>query len=103
MRLVRRGAANRTTGSTKMNEDSSRSHAVLCMRVECTTRVESGLAKIQTAVLYMVDLAGSERIKLSGAEGAAMKEANSINKSLTTLGKVINKVGCTTAAWKAQT
>ena len=41
-------------------------------------------------VLYLVDLAGSEKIKNTGATGERLEEAKQINKSLSTLGRVIN-------------
>lgn len=37
----------------------------------------------------LVDLAGSERANSTGATGARLKEGANINRSLTTLGKVI--------------
>ena len=39
--------------------------------------------------ISLVDLAGSERADSTGATGARLKEGANINKSLTTLGKVI--------------
>ena len=92
MRLIHQGATNRRTGVTNMNSMSSRSHSVFTMCVECKTTIEGGLPRTQYGTLHMVDLAGSERVKLSGAEGYALAEANSINLSLTNLGRVISKV-----------
>ncbi|WOK91664.1 hypothetical protein Cni_G00355 [Canna indica] len=88
IKLLIRGAANRKVASTTMNHESSRSHTVF------TCVIESGWEKdltvnIRTARLNLVDLAGSERQKSSGAEGERLKEAASINKSLSTLGHVI--------------
>ena len=45
---------------------------------------------MKTGKIYLVDLAGSERISKTGAQGETLKEAKNINKSLTTLGLVIN-------------
>ena len=73
----------RATASTNLNERSSRSHCVFILSLtDPDTRV---LSKI-----FLVDLAGSERTKFSGAEGDRLAEANSINKSLSTLGLVLN-------------
>lgn len=78
---------NRTTAMTKMNERSSRSHALLCVNVEGTNQV-TGVKTI--GKLNLVDLAGSERVHKSGAEGHRLKEAQSINRSLSSLGDVIH-------------
>jgi hypothetical protein len=81
------GTTYRTTASTKMNDTSSRSHAILQLHVKKTDR-HSGFAR--HAVLNLVDLAGSERIRMSGVSGTALTEAKNINLSLTTLRRVID-------------
>ena len=83
--LLNRGNANRATASTNMNEHSSRSHMVL--HVEVHTAVNGSDQPVGN--LYLVDLAGSERVSKSGVEGAEMKEAQHINKSLSALGDVM--------------
>jgi hypothetical protein len=94
MQLIIQGAANRRVGETKMNEQSSRSHSVFTMKVECRSSTDSGLVHTQYGTLHMVDLAGSERVKISGADGSALTEASEINKSLSVLSRVISKVSC---------
>jgi len=86
MKIFARGSAGRATSSTKMNAESSRSHLVCSIIVTLTNR-RSGAQT--TGKLTLVDLAGSERLDKSGAEGDQMKEAQSINKSLSALGDVI--------------
>lgn len=89
--LLRRGARARSVGETKMNARSSRSHAVVTLRIVATPPATAGAgAQTLHGEINLVDLAGSERIDRSGAEGQRLKEAQSINTSLSTLGKVIN-------------
>lgn len=81
----------RTVAATNMNETSSRSHAVFT--IVFTQRREdkmSGLATEKVSKISLVDLAGSERADSTGAQGMRLKEGANINKSLTTLGKVIS-------------
>lgn len=83
---IDRGNISRTTASTRMNETSSRSHAVFTLTVtQRKNDVPDRVSKIS-----LVDLAGSERADATGAEGLRLKEGATINKSLTTLGKVIS-------------
>lgn len=87
LRAMREGAKSRATASTNMNEHSSRSHLVMTVRIH-SHNARTG-AKTSSRISF-VDLAGSERLAKSQAEGARMKEAISINKSLSALGDVIN-------------
>ena len=84
--IMRIGNKNRTTAATKMNEASSRSHALFTLTVTMTNP-EDGSKKI--GKLFLVDLAGSEKVSKTGASGGTLDEAKSINKSLTVLGQVI--------------
>merc|ERR1739841_231169 len=75
-----------------MNRDSSRSHSIFTIVIECSETVnqESGDAKIRVGKLNLVDLAGSERQSKTGATGERLKEATKINLSLSALGNVIS-------------
>ncbi|CAB1427707.1 unnamed protein product [Pleuronectes platessa] len=77
---------NRITFGTQMNQHSSRSHALLCITVQGT---DLATGSKSTGKLNLVDLAGSERVWKSGAEGDRLKEAQNINRSLLSLGDVI--------------
>eukprot|EP01084_Bolivina_argentea_P259748 438405_1 len=85
--IVSSGARRRAVGGTKMNADSSRSHLITSILIQSEHRLTSSVA---TGKLSMVDLAGSERAGKSGATGEQLKEAQSINKSLSSLGDVIS-------------
>ena len=90
LRYMRMGDASRTTASTKMNDTSSRSHAVFTIMLK---QIHHDLSTDSTtermARIRLVDLAGSERAKATEATGARLREGSNINKSLTTLGRVI--------------
>lgn len=81
------GKVNRATAETGMNAGSSRSHSVFVITVE-QRNLETNTVK--TGMLYLVDLAGSEVVKKTQASGQTLEEAKTINKSLSTLGQVIN-------------
>ena len=83
------GSNNRAQAATNMNEHSSRSHSIFILTINQTNKKE-GFSKI--GKLYLVDLAGSEKISKTGATGHTLEEAKIINKSLTTLGRVINNL-----------
>ena len=87
--LLEMGSANRAQAATNMNEHSSRSHSIFILTINQTNKKE-GYSKI--GKLYLVDLAGSEKISKTGATGHTLEEAKIINKSLTTLGRVINNL-----------
>lgn len=74
-----------------MNIESSRSHSVFNITLESKTE-NCGIINVKTSMFNFVDLAGSERQKLTASTGERLKEAGSINKSLTVLGSVINSL-----------
>ncbi|XP_063040320.1 kinesin family member 3Cb isoform X2 [Engraulis encrasicolus] len=84
------GNQSRSVGFTKMNECSSRSHAIFIVTVECSETGLDGEDHIRVGKLNMVDLAGSERQSKTGAKGKRFKEAAKINLSLSALGNVIS-------------
>ena len=74
-----------------MNETSSRSHAVFTIILTQMKQDQmTGLCSEKVSKISLVDLAGSERADSTGAQGTRLKEGANINKSLTTLGKVIS-------------
>ncbi|XP_074798542.1 kinesin-like protein KIF21A isoform X10 [Natator depressus] len=111
IQCLKLGALSRTTASTQMNVQSSRSHAIFTIHV-CQTRVCSAVDtdnvtdnkiisessqtnefETLTAKFHFVDLAGSERLKRTGATGERAKEGISINCGLLALGNVISALG----------
>ncbi|GFP82281.1 armadillo repeat-containing kinesin-like protein 2 [Phtheirospermum japonicum] len=106
MELLRLGEAHRIAANTKLNTESSRSHALLMVQVKKSvssrddfsleTQDRSNMVgnlrppMLRKGKLIVVDLAGSERIHKSGSEGHMLEEAKSINLSLSALGKCIN-------------
>ncbi|XP_012258571.2 kinesin-like protein KIF21A isoform X3 [Athalia rosae] len=108
LECLRLGALSRTTGSTQMNTQSSRSHAIFTLHVkqQRCVKVEDPDADVDTsgtepasefetltAKFHFVDLAGSERLKRTGATGDRAKEGISINCGLLALGNVISALG----------
>jgi len=89
--LIDEGNKARTVASTNMNETSSRSHAVFSIIFTQKRKDKlTGLEAEKVSKISLVDLAGSERANATGAQGTRLKEGANINKSLTTLGKVIS-------------
>ncbi|KAK9474854.1 P-loop containing nucleoside triphosphate hydrolase protein [Dipodascopsis tothii] len=88
---LKTGNRYRSTASTNMNDSSSRSHAVFTLEVK-QTNYDPGLDETQETVsrIRFVDLAGSERANSTGATGFRLREGANINKSLSTLGRVIS-------------
>jgi len=96
-KMFQRGNKNRKVGSTALNSESSRSHAVFVIHLETQlTSGTKGADDYQVArrfsSLYLVDLAGSERQRQSQTKGQSLKEAGNINKSLSQLGQTIKSL-----------
>ncbi|RMZ66785.1 kinesin family [Pyrenophora seminiperda CCB06] len=88
--LMDEGNKARTVAATNMNETSSRSHAVFTLTLTQKRHdVETSMSGERVAKISLVDLAGSERATSTGATGARLKEGAEINRSLSTLGRVI--------------
>lgn len=85
LETIRKGIENRSTASTLLNDVSSRSHAVLTLYI--TQKLSDG-SEISSK-LHLIDLAGSENVGKSDVTGITLKEAQQINKSLSSLGNVI--------------
>ncbi|XP_039344099.1 kinesin-like protein KIF1A isoform X6 [Mauremys mutica] len=89
--LMDSGNKARTVAATNMNETSSRSHAVFnIIFTQKRHDAETDVTTEKVSKISLVDLAGSERADSTGAKGTRLKEGANINKSLTTLGKVIS-------------
>ncbi|KAG0206407.1 kinesin-like protein Klp8 [Mortierella sp. GBA30] len=97
--LMDEGNKARTVAATNMNETSSRSHAVFTVLLTQRRHdIETKLETEKVSRICLVDLAGSERANSTGATGARLKEGANINKSLTTLGKVISALADASSA-----
>ncbi|XP_019415053.1 PREDICTED: kinesin-like protein KIN-4A isoform X1 [Lupinus angustifolius] len=99
---LEQGSMSRATGSTNMNNQSSRSHAIFTITLEQMRKINipNGSSLNDTmseeylcAKLHLVDLAGSERAKRTGSDGLRFKEGVHINKGLLALGNVISALG----------
>ena len=88
--MIARGNLNRTTASTNMNDQSSRSHAIFTIKFSQAKLVENNMPSEITSKMNLVDLAGSERADATGATGVRLKEGGNINKSLLTFINVIS-------------
>uniref|UniRef100_A0A8B9VAE5 Kinesin-like protein n=1 Tax=Anas zonorhyncha TaxID=75864 RepID=A0A8B9VAE5_9AVES len=85
--LLLQGSRRRRTSAHALNKHSSRSHALLTIRIR--SRAPSSSPSKQ-GTLCFVDLAGSERVKDTGSTGELCVEANNINRSLLALGHCIS-------------
>ncbi len=90
IKLLQHGSHKRQVAATKCNDLSSRSHTVFTVTAYIKRTAENGEDYVSAGKLNLVDLAGSENIQRSGAENKRAAEAGLINKSLLTLGRVIN-------------
>ncbi|ONK70321.1 uncharacterized protein A4U43_C05F32520 [Asparagus officinalis] len=101
---LEQGSFSRATGSTNMNNQSSRSHAIFTITLEQMRKLdplsttdgvpmEDVTDDYLCAKLHLVDLAGSERAKRTGSDGLRFKEGVHINRGLLALGNVISALG----------
>lgn len=90
VKLLQRGSLKRQVAATKCNDLSSRSHTVFTVTAYIKRTADNGEEYVSAGKLNLVDLAGSENIQRSGAENKRAAEAGLINRSLLTLGRVIN-------------
>jgi len=90
IKLLQNGSHKRQVAATKCNDLSSRSHTVFTVTAYIKRTTKTGEDFVSAGKLNLVDLAGSENIQRSGAENKRAAEAGLINKSLLTLGRVIN-------------
>uniref|UniRef100_A0A453KGX7 Kinesin motor domain-containing protein n=4 Tax=Triticinae TaxID=1648030 RepID=A0A453KGX7_AEGTS len=101
---LEQGSLSRATGSTNMNNQSSRSHAIFTITLEQMRKADPIMASdgmpieemnddYLCAKLHLVDLAGSERAKRTGSDGLRFKEGVHINRGLLALGNVISALG----------
>ncbi|NP_001333655.1 125 kDa kinesin-related protein isoform X1 [Zea mays] len=88
--LLEHGSARRRTADTALNKQSSRSHAVFSINIQVKETTVGNEELIKYGRLNLVDLAGSENIARSGAREGRARETGEMNKSLLTLGRVIN-------------
>ncbi|KAK8550966.1 hypothetical protein V6N13_119465 [Hibiscus sabdariffa] len=89
-KILEKGSAKRRTAETLLNKQSSRSHSIFSITIHIKECTPEGEEVIKCGKLNLVDLAGSENISRSGAREGRAREAGEINKSLLTLGRVIN-------------
>ncbi|XP_052738112.1 kinesin-related protein 4 isoform X2 [Bicyclus anynana] len=94
LEVMKEGKANRQTGATNMNEESSRSHSIFQITIESREHIEGEeeVGSVNVSQLNLVDLAGSERSGQTGAKGLRFKEGTHINKSLSVLALVIKQL-----------
>ncbi|KAL0336869.1 UNVERIFIED_CONTAM: Kinesin-like protein KIN-5A [Sesamum calycinum] len=88
--ILDRGSAKKHTAETFLNKQSNRSHSMFSITIQIKQHKSDGSELIKCGKLNLVDLAGSENILRSGARDERAREAGEINKSLLTLGRVIN-------------
>ncbi|KAM7464118.1 hypothetical protein LguiA_032239 [Lonicera macranthoides] len=89
-KILDKGSARKHTADTLLNKQSNRSHSMFTITVQIKECTSEGVELIKCGKLNLVDLAGSENILRSGAREGRAWEAGEINKSLLTLGRVIN-------------
>lgn len=86
LQVMKIGNSNKVIAATRMNQFSSRSHCLLRIFLEQENPITGQITKSK---MWIVDLAGSEKVSKTETEGLLLEQANSINQSLSTLGRVI--------------
>ncbi|KAJ6425533.1 hypothetical protein OIU84_026163 [Salix udensis] len=89
-KILEKGSAKRHTADSLLNMQSSRSHTIFSITIHVKESSSNGEELMKCGKLNLVDLAGSENVVRSGAKEGRVREAGEINKSLLTLGRVIN-------------
>eukprot|EP00929_Paragymnodinium_shiwhaense_P026957 TRINITY_DN15934_c0_g1_i1.p1 TRINITY_DN15934_c0_g1~~TRINITY_DN15934_c0_g1_i1.p1 ORF type:complete len:1063 (-),score=264.26 TRINITY_DN15934_c0_g1_i1:107-3295(-) len=89
-KTLEEGTRHRTMGATVMNSTSSRAHTVLALQLQQSATIQEKLIEY-TSTMHLVDLAGSERTSKEDSKDR-LKESSAINKSLSALGKVVDKL-----------
>lgn len=87
--LLTQGNKNRHVRPTKMNSQSSRSHAIFTIHLRCISKNLNGEESVRVSCMNIVDLAGSEGVRRTGHQGVAMSEGVNINQGLLSIGKVL--------------
>jgi len=91
-KAIEHGTSNRSIASTAMNATSSRAHTVITIEFKQVQKIQGGQQAVKVSNINLVDLAGSEKANQTGAKGDRLKEGSAINKSLSALGNVIEKL-----------
>ncbi|NXB29771.1 KIF9 protein, partial [Eulacestoma nigropectus] len=86
--LFEAGETNRVIGEHTLNKNSSRSHCIFTLYIECRSRDYTNLKCLKSKIT-LIDLAGSERLSKTGSEGQVRVEASYINKSLSFLEQLV--------------
>lgn len=97
LQIISEAQSRRVVAATELNDQSSRSHAIVQLSIESSLTVDASTPndgktrhKCRRSVMNIVDLAGSENT--GSSNGLRAKEGNVINLSLMTLTKVINQL-----------
>ncbi len=87
--LIEDALNNRVVGATNANANSSRSHLILCFKIERKVLKGRDAGIVQTGILNLIDLAGSEKNRDAGSDVQRMEESRAINTSIFELNQSI--------------